>query len=232
MSDQYNLYYKLQLPIPFYNVCQINQPTLKEIMLEMGMTKFENLLFPFCVTVDAIQDLSNEEKQKIKNFDILLSNPELAASLCQSLEYFCRSEIKFNDGQIYFGEFSGGLNRDNFDEFAEVVLEMCARKRPEDESKKFKTEKAKEIWRKIQAGRARDAQKNQFKIEDVINVCQYGGSCHISIDEIMKFTIWELMNCYKCIVSISNYKDAFSVYIQTGDKNLITTNWVDSIKIK
>lgn len=197
------------------------------------MVKFENLLFPFCITVDAIQDLTDEEKQGIKSFDILLSNPELAASLCQSLEFFCRNEIRFADGQIYVGDYRGGLNRDNFDEFADVVLEMSGRKRPVDESKKFKTEKAKAIWRKIKAGREREAQKNQLRLEDIINVCQYGGDYYISKDEIMNFTLWELMNCYKARLGVSNYKDTFAVYLVAGDKKLINgCHWTDLIKIK
>jgi hypothetical protein len=232
--NKYNVYLKMQLPIRFYNVCKINQPTIKDI-LSCGTDEFERMLFPFCVTVDGIDlgvEITEEEKSKIYSFDILTSSPELFYALCTSLKFFTGLEPNVNEKGVIFDGFDGVLNRYNFDEFAELILKICAKDRPEKEKiPEFQNDRQRDIWEKLQAGRKRAAQRNVLELEDIINICQYGGSYYISKDELLNFTMWELINCYKSKLHVDTYKDNFSAFLQSGSGELIKNHWSDQLKI-
>lgn len=229
----YKIYLKSQKPIKFYDVCKIYQPSFDDI-LEIGIPEFEQLLVPFIITVDSLStELSEDEKEKIKSLDIIASSPEIVNSLFTSLEFFCRSKVLFDKDGLFFEGFDGRLNRDNFDEFAEIILEINARERPKKEHiPVFKNETQRDIWTKIQEGRKRYAQRNVLKLEDILNYCEFGGNSYIPIDEILKWSLWRIMNCYKSIMGISSYKDSFSIYLISGEKSLIEgKHWTELIKI-
>jgi len=229
----YKLYLKTQKPIKFYDICKIYQPSFDEI-LELGMQEFDKLLLPFIVTVDSLNiDIPDEEKEKIKSFDIVVGSREIADCFFTSLEFFSKSKIGFDEGGIFFEGFEGRLNKDNFDELAEIILEINARQRPTKERVPlFKNELQKDIWNKLQEGRRRDAQKNELKFEDVLNCCEFGGNSYIPVEEILRWSLWRIMSCYKSIMGISSYKDCFSIYLISGEKSLIEgKHWTELIKL-
>lgn len=228
----YKINLKMQEPIDFYDVCTIYQPTFDEI-LKYKIPNFEKLLLPYVISVDNINiELSDEQKNNIKNFDLVIGYQEIASYLFMSLEYFCKCNVLYDEMGIYFEGFEGRLNRDNFDEFGKIILDINARQKPVKERIPiFKNEKQKEIWYKLQEGQRRNALKNELKLEDVINIIQYGGNSYISKDEVRKFTLWEMMNCYKSILGISKYNDSFSIYLINGEKELVNQHWTELIKI-
>jgi hypothetical protein len=232
MND-YKLYLKTQKPIPFYNVCKIFQPSIDEI-LDMEDDKFNKLLLPYCITVDSLEgDIPEEVKKEIASYDLVIRYKDIVPLLLKSLKYFTKSHLSFDEGGIFFEGFEGRLNRDNFDEFAKIILEICARERPKKEvMPTFKNERQRDIWTKIQEGRKRSAKRNELKLEDVMNFAQYGGDYYISRNEILSFTLWELINAYKSKIGMSNYKDSFDIYLISGEKSLIEgKHWTDLIKL-
>lgn len=234
----YKVYLKTQKPINFYNICKIYQPSLDEI-LELNDNEFEQLLLPFVITIDSIEnELSDDDKEQIKSLDIVLSSPEIISSLIKSLEYFCKDKVEFDEHGIFFGGYEGRLNnarinRDNFDELANIILEINARERPKKERiPEFKNDLQRDIWTKLQEGRKREAIKHQLKLEDILNYCEFGGTSYIPMDEILKWSLWRVMNCYKSIMGISGYKDSFSIYLISGEKSLIEgKHWTELIKL-
>ncbi|HEY8888943.1 MAG TPA: hypothetical protein VIM70_01615 [Clostridium sp.] len=230
--DKYNLYLKVQYPINFYDVCVIHQPSFEEI-LKYGIDEFEKLLLPYYITLDNVSvDLTDEQKEDLTNFDLLCSSQEFMGYLFMSLEFFCKSEMDSDEKGIAFKGFKGRLHKDNFDEFAETILEICSRERQKAERKTFANDIQRDIWEKLQAGRARNAKKNELKLEDVLNVCEFGGRYHIPIEEIKKWSLWRIINCYKTIMGISSYEDSFSIYLISGEKDLIEDkHWSELIKL-
>ena len=235
MLDNLNLYLKLQKPIPFYNVCLIYQPTVDEIFdIKMGEDNFNQLLIPYSITTDVLSDeISDEIKSQISNYDLVIYYRDITHLLLKSLKYFTKSNLSFDENGIFFEGFEGRLNQNNWDKFAEIILKICARERPKKEvMPTFANERQRDIWTKLNEGRKRDARKNELKLEDVLNVCEYGGDYHISKSEINNFTLWEIINCYKSKMGMTNYKDSFSIYLVSGEKSLIEDkHWSDLIKI-
>ena len=133
---------------------------------------------------------------------------------------------------ISFKDFEGKLNKDNFDELAEIILSICSRERPKIEKKVFANERQRDIWEKLQEGRKRNAKKNELKLEDALNICEFGGKYHIPIEEILKWSLWRIINCYKSIMGISGYENSFSIFLVSGDKKLIENkHWTELIKL-
>lgn len=229
-----NLYLKIQEPIKFYDVCIIHQPSFKEI-LNYGLEEFEKLLLPYYITIDNLfeDEVTDEEKEGLTNFDLLCSSQELVSCLFLSLEFFCKDKPDVDEQGILFEGFEGRLNRDNFDEFADIILKICGREKPKKEKiPVFQNDRQRDIWEKLQEGRRRNAKNNEVKLEDIINYCEYGGRSYIPIEEIKKWTMWRIMNCYNSIIGVSAYKDNFSIYLVSGEKDLIDNkHWTDLLKL-
>ena len=99
-----NLYLKIQEPIKFYDVCIIHQPSFKEI-LDYGLEEFEKLLLPYYITVDSLFDdeVTDEEKEGLNNFDLLCSSSDLVGYLFLSLEFFCKNKVDVDERHLFEG---------------------------------------------------------------------------------------------------------------------------------
>ena len=231
--ENLNLYLKFQKPIKFYDVCIIRQPSFDE-MLEYGIDNFEKLLVPYSITLDSLpEEITDEQKEGLTNFDLICSSQEFMSYLFISLEYFSNSKLDIDEKGIIFDSFIGRLNRDNFDEFAEIILKICGRERPKKERIPiFENERQKESWIKLQEGRRRNAKNNAINIEDILNICEFGRDVYIPIEEISKWTLWRIMNCYKAKIGTGSYQDNFRIYLVSGEKSIIENkHWTDLLKI-
>lgn len=224
---------KLQLvsqsPIMFNNI-KIHQITFQEIE-EIGFEKFDQLLLPYIVDIN-YPDIPEEYKNKyLTTFDYVLDEPLLLTSLVVSLQLFCKTKkILLTEDGISIED--GILNKYNFEEFGNIILQILSRERPKFEKPPvFKNELQRDIWTKIQEGRKRDAKKNELHLYDVLNVCEFY-KYHICINEIKNWTLYKIMQCYKVKLGESAWNDNFSIYLVSGEKSLIENkHWIDLIKI-
>ncbi len=209
----------------------IIQKTISEI-LDFGMDNYNKLFFPF------ILDIENFNIPKGINdfsvFDILIldSNIEI---LLNSLKYFCNADkIQFDERMKKIYIHDGYLDRSNFEEFSNIILEISGKVKPKREKPPvFKSEKHQDIWNKIQEGRKRTLEQNKVELCDRINVCEFAGDYHISMSEIMSWSLWRLINCYKNILEKQSCKDSFEIFLVSGDKNIIENkHWLGRIRIR
>ena len=235
MNSNLSVYLETQKPIKFNNII-IYQPSLDEI-LEYDIDKYNMLILPFLLDVDDFEFMDNSLIQNVNIFDILIldSNSEMFKILLDSISFFCRTdEIGLNEqeGVLYIGD--GVIDRNTFGDFAEIILQLNAKQKPEKEIPPANmTEKQKEIWEKLHAGRQRAFEKSQIDLSDLINICQFGGQYFIPMSEIVQWTLFNISRCYKSIIGKSNYQDLFDIYIVTGEEKLIKNqHWTDLIKIQ
>lgn len=234
MNSNLPVYLETQKPIKFNNII-IYQPSLDEI-LEYDIDKYNMLILPFLLDVNDFEFIDNSLIQNVNIFDILIlnSNSEIFRILLDSISFFCRTdEIGLDEqkGVLYIGDEI--LDRNNFSDFAEIILQLNAKQKPEKETPPANmTEKQKEIWEKLHAGRQRAYEKSQIDLSDLINICQFGGQYFIPMSEILQWTLFNISRCYKSIIGKSNYQDLFDIYIVTGEEKLIKNqHWTDLIKI-
>ncbi len=200
-------------------------------ILELGLDSYNKFLFPFILD---IENFNIPKYVSTSVFDILTidSNIEI---LLNALKYFCNvDKIQFDEHikRIYIQD--GHLDKNNFKEFSNIILEISCKVRPKHEKPPiFNSKKQQDIWNKIQEGRKRKAEQNKVDLCDIINVCEFGGEYHIPISEIMSWSLWRVINCYKNILEKQSYKDSFEIFLVSGDKNIIENkHWLDRIKIR
>jgi hypothetical protein len=218
----------LQEPIDFQGV-KIYQPTLYEIF-QCGVNIYNSLLLPYSLTWDMI-GISEEKIEGLKFFDIVIKDKTLRELFVQSLMVFCHTDkIDINNDSIKIE--SGLINRDNFDEFGDIILQINAREKQKIE-KLPENPKQREIELKLRALRAKVKPKNEFQLYDIINNVRYGGKYYIPMSEIQEMTLWSLYNAFNSKVGLSNYDATFSIALVAGDKNktLEDNHWTKLLKI-
>lgn len=214
-----------------FNGMNIIQKTISEI-LDFGMDNYNKLLFPFILDIENFN--ITKDINTVSIFDILILDSNIEIFL-NSLKYFCDvNKIQFDEHikRIYIQ--NGYLDRNNFEEFSNIILEINGKVKPKHKKPPvFKSKKHQDIWNKIQEGRKRKAEQNKVELCDIINVCEFGGDYHIPMSEIMSWSLWKVINCYKNILEKQSYKDSFEIFLVSGDKNIIENkHWIDRIKIR
>ena len=124
MNSNLSVYLETQKPIKFNDII-IYQPSLDEI-LEYDIDKYNMLILPFLLDKDDFEFVDNSLIQNVNIFDILILKDNLEM-LLESISFFCKTnEIGLNEqkGVLYIG--NGFIDRNNFSEFAEIILQLNA----------------------------------------------------------------------------------------------------------
>jgi hypothetical protein len=217
-----------------FNHIVIHQITLNEI-IDYGIDEYNMLMLPFLLDIDDFDIKDETLIQNMNIFDILLLQQDTLTMLLNSISFFCKTDkISFDEqkGILYIGD--GYINRDNFAEFADIILKINAKQKIQKEKPpKNMTPKQQEIWDKLREGRQRQVSKSQIDLADLLNVCEFGGDYHIPINSILGWTMFNVARCYKAILGKSNYQELFDIYCVTGEDKLIKNqHWTDLIKIE
>lgn len=129
-------------------------------------------------------------------------------------------------------ENNGIIDRDNFDEVADMILKINYAKKIEIEPEpEFQNDRQRDIYNKIMEGRRRKAEKESQTLGEMIDVVQFGGKSFVSYKEIKDFTIQQLIHAYMTILSIDNFQINFGQYQAGADpQKLDLEHWVSKIK--
>ena len=127
------------------------------------------------------------------------------------------------------------IDKNNFDDICEIIMKLNGKDKIKVEKPpKNMSERQRDVWEKLQAGRKRESEKNNVHIYDMINVCAFGGYYHIPIDEIDTWSLWEIMNCYKARVNIKTYDDSLKICLVSGDAKSISdkNHWHHKLMVR
>lgn len=228
------------LPINLGSMGIIYQPTIEEILIK-GVTSKE-ILQPFLLHLGLVMDDEESESCKmLKNFDLFfIGHNGLLGHLVKSLSILFKttdiviSKDKVLEDKKIIIDNKWIINRNNYDELNDVVLQMFCAERPkkdEEEKVNLPTEKHKRLWEQMQERKRKKALKEQMHMCDIINVVCHGGS-FIPYEQVKKFTYYQLINSYKTITRIENYKEftQFKVSPKFDIKNDIK-HWITEIKV-
>jgi hypothetical protein len=175
-------------------------------------------------------------------FEIVLSNKEYSTLLYKSLIIFCKTEnIKIksdskNNIGLYFNDNEiSSLNKDNFDEFADIILLTGCKekyKKKIEDIPVFETAEGYERWKKYEEMKQKYDKKEEISIADIINVVQSGGFSYISEDNIKHWSTWKLLNSYYSIINRDGFDKEYSKYLVTGKPDDIKKHWSELLKVK
>ena len=151
----------------------------------------------------------------------------MLSSVVISLQLFCKCDgiykrdnellLKFDDKEQFV------INNENFEDICQIIMKMNGKEKIKVEKPpKNMSERQRDIWEKLQAGRKRENEKNTVHIYDMLNICEFGGNYHIPIEEIESWTLWKIMNCYKARVNMKTYDDSLHICLVSGDGKSIS----------
>ena len=224
--DDYNLELIRQKPIN-YNGLLFYPISFGYICDNIGLDIFDSLLIPFLITKDCLK-MSDEELEQIDLFnDIILKDQGMLSSVAIALQLFCKCEdiykrdnellLNFNDKETFV------INNGNFEDICQIIMKMNGKEKIKVEKPpKNMSERQRDVWEKLQAGRKRENEKNTVHIYDILNICEFGGNYHIPIEEIENWTLWKIMNCYKARVNMKTYDDSLHICLVSGDGKSIS----------
>jgi hypothetical protein len=220
-------------PINFHNICDIYPIEIKDYIKDSD--KFNNLYLPYVIS----KDILAEELQKYSVFEIIIANDEYMETLYKSLIIFCKTEnikMKINtngEPELYFNENLCSLNKNNFDEFADIILLSGGKEKYKAEViPVFETAEGYERWKKYEEMKQKYAKKDDASVANIINVAQSGGLSYINENTIKHWSMWKLMNTYSSIINKDGYEKQYSQYLVTGKTDGIKEHWSDLLKVK
>ena len=227
-----NYFYELEMGYPIlYESIYFYPISLDEIYHTFGMDNFNNLIIPFCITPDyAEQELGIQTTNDKLVEDVILNDEFLLKSVCLVISVFCKCEnITLSDKTLHLYDKNENIifniTSQNFNDISDIILKINSKTKIKVEKPPANmSERQRDIWQKLQAGRKRDAKKNELHLYDVINTCEFGGKFYISKDEIKKWTLWQLMQCYQAIINVRDYEDSLAIGIASYDLKAVTNN--------
>lgn len=233
-------YFITGLPINLGDMGIIYQPTIEEL-LTIGFTNKE-IVQPFLLNIGLLVEDENSEILKVlKDFDMFfLASNGMLEVLIKSLAILYKtnnikvSEDKRLEDKKIIIEDKFFIDRNNYDKLSEIILQMFFVERPkkqEEEKVYLPTEKHKQIWQKMQNKKKKKALKEQMNLCDIINVVCHGNT-FIPYEQVRKFTYYQLINSYKTLMKIENYKEftQFKLSPKFEVKNDMK-HWITEVKI-
>lgn len=194
---------------------------------------------PFLMTKECLE--GDAEKLNSLNLfeDVILKDKTLSQYVGIILGLFCKAKdvvkigseihIRFEDRELFI------IDKNNFDDVCEVIMKINAKSKIEIEKPpKNMSARQRDIWEKLQKGRAKSKSENEIHIYDILNIIEYGGKYHLPIEEIEKWTLWKIMNCYKAIVNVKTYDDSLKICLVSGDGKSISdkNHWHSKLMVR
>lgn len=204
-------------PIEFGYICD-----------NIGLDIFDKILLPFLITKDCL-DIPGEQLDSIDLFkDVILQDQGMLSSIAIALQLFCKCEdirkaddailLRADETKDYFSITSA-----NFDDICKIIMLINGKDKIKVEKPpKNMSDRQRDIWNKLHEGRQRDAKKNEVHIYDMLNICEFGGNYRIPQEEIEKWTLWKIMNCYKARLNMKTYDDSLKICLVSGDGKTIS----------
>jgi len=219
--------------INFHDICDIYPIELKDYIRDDD--KFNKLYLPYVIS----KDILTEEYKKYSVFEIIFANDEYMETLFNSLIVFCKTEnikIKTNNNgepELYFNDNLKSLNKNNFDELADIILLSGGKEKYKAEKIPiFETAEGYECWKKYEEMKEKYSKIQDVSVANIINVAQSGGRSYITEDTIKHWSMWKLMNTYSSNINRDGYDKQYSQYLVTGKTDGIKEHWSELLKVK
>ena len=229
------------------NIGTIYFPMVEDLKSKnIGEEKINLFIIPYKLTKYHFQfSKDKKENESILNeinlFDILtfkdfaFSKGMTYVELIRlSLRYYFRVEVfYYKEINSFIMSNSGIVNRDNFDKISDIVLAINNDQKIEVENiPDFKNDRQRDVYYKIMEGRRRQAEKNKIELSTMMNIVVHGGNGFVPYYELLKMTIYQLINSYKAIMDIDICNRNYQQYLAGADVNKIDmSHWSEKIKI-
>lgn len=222
------------------------QPTLDEIVNEIGEPLYWTLLNIWVIKRSELIEKETEQTKQLDDYEVwkrfMMSSPVFREALKRSCNYLLKSKIEFFDisGTIYIGEKESGVILDNT--FYLLMKEMCLRVMPDfgasEEGQQFKendnmSEREREMIKKMKlsAKKVEETKNPNQKPEDylgnrIIGLVAVGG---YTFEQVYNMTMLQFNMLLQKYIDIQTFelRTQLSPYISSEDNQNINKFWLD-----
>lgn len=230
---------------------KVHQPMVREV-IDLGEDEFGNLVLPFVLTTESVfNGVENEDEliEKFHIFDLFFTEVEEGKTILdnvfhgrnslemlkESLMYFLRADdIRvLHKMQKLVVNNSYLIDKKEFDRIRKAIQEVCGRKDIQVEKPpKNMTKRQQDVWKKLQRGRKRTAERQAVYVQDMINFVSFGGASYISPKDIEDMNHYYFQNAYKSVVGMDAFRIGMSYKLsQKFDVKDEVKHWTETLKI-
>lgn len=236
-------------PINIQNVGGIISPKLKDIS-SIGINTYQYYLsillmdiksyFTMIGRPEHYEALSDKERSQINIFDILTMNEQSISLLQTVLNFFIKEEVFYSSQNRCFlvqqnEKFVGAVTEEIYPQICDLICQRCyIQSNKEEDLSKIKSQKALEIMKKLQKGRAEKAKQTKYdknmELGNIISAVA-NKSQSLNILNIWDLTVFQLWDCFSRL-SNNNIYDIQSMSVAAwGNKDnyFDATTWFKRI---
>lgn len=230
-------------PLRVSGVGNIKSPKLKDIWSpKVTIEKYEMFLALismnvkiYCCTVDQqkkewYDSLSNDEKNSINMFDLIILDPELRGQYMAILNFFFVEDIYWDEQSRVLctyitdadntSKIVGVIHRDNWNEVSDIILQMNGVKKSGNSNQmRFKSDFTREIW-ELTHPEELGAQKNKnMELGNIISAVAAMANS-LNITNIWELTVGQLFDQFDRIQNNIFFKSlCLNVAVWGDEKN-------------
>lgn len=249
-------YYDLLSPEPIYihNIGSIVSPKLIDISHNGGIKVYQHYLsillmdskayFTMMKKEEEFELLSDDEKEQLNIFDLMIIDKDLINLLQQVLNFFIAENVVFSEEHRAFlviekeneleDKLVGIISRESYFETCDLILQRNNIKQKKEDLSKVKSKKALEIMKKLQKGRSEKAKatKSDEKMElgnIISSVANKSNS--LNIVNIWDATVYQIWDAFSRLTNNSIYDIQSMSVAAWGDKDkqFDATTWFKRI---
>lgn len=220
------------------------KPLLLDYIIEdvenggIGYEKYNNLISIMGIDKSNLTDITSEQLDEIKNFDIFMFNKELMNLLIEFLKIFlnCNNILYLDEQQVIIIDYKthqAYIHRENYDYIIKIFKKMYCISFGKENEYKAANEQARVLIEKI---KKRDEELSKIKAKQAPNIFSIISgvawkSHNINIFNIFKLTIFQLYDAYYRLDIIDNCQYTMSgIYAGTIDSKNIKQEELTWIK--
>lgn len=240
-------------PIPVYEIGHIRSPFLYEIKPHKGIgywlynlyvnimrwEKDDVIRFTKMITNKNLNLLA--EKDKVGVFDALTIVSQTRMLLQDAITFFMTEDLRWVENKRYFevlnrenGEVIGVIDRKNFDEVRDMILQVNYVDTNNPKTKPiFSSEKAKQSWEKVQEylKQTKNNEKNDHSMDigNVISKLSCAGVGY-NLLNIYNLTVYQLYDQFSQYAYLRKIDLGDMIFSNHGGDNFNAMAWLEPIK--
>ena len=139
-----------------------------EICDNVGLENFDKLLMPFLITKECLGVDDEEKLDTIDLFEnVIMNDRAMLHSVAIIFEIFCKAKDILRTQTEIILKFEGKddfiVNKDNFEKISQVIGKINGKDKIKVEKPpKNMSDRQRDVWEKLQAGRKKENEKNRI----------------------------------------------------------------------
>lgn len=200
------------------NGIKIYSPTIQEISdigemeysLRLSLSSFDpSKIFTLFGIDTKLIELNN-----MSDYEAVIGvHPVIINAICESLELFTKEKVIYNDTRFFCNNVEF-INNDNYKQITSLIFELNGIKNEDSNSLKFKNNRAKELFEKMNNILKQKAEKTDdgLDLKDVLSILCNAEGNGLNIFNVAQLTVYQMYEQFERLNLKENHKRLLPVW--------------------